>query len=144
MSTMLETIKKAGYPMSTPTGPLTTELWEKALRKTFADNFSIMQNLVPQQSPILQAVKAGKDVTLDNGDRVFIRRSTDTGHEYWLTRDGRYLALKEMESDHIQRCIGRIFRSRVGWRASYLPFLQAELDRRENAKPLECVTLQGS
>ena len=54
------------------------------------------------------------------------------GYDYWQTRDGRFLAVKDMSSDHILRCIGKIFRSKIGWRAGYLPHLQAELNRRES------------
>jgi len=58
----------------------------------------------------------------------------------WYTRDGRDVQVRQMETEHLERCIARIMRSRIlferwgapffWWRPQYLKPLLAELERR--------------
>jgi len=45
----------------------------------------------------------------------------------WVTRDGRFLKISEMETSHVLNAIAKIRRSRSGWRIEYLDRLELEL-----------------
>jgi hypothetical protein len=49
----------------------------------------------------------------------------------WRTRDGRFIAVRQMETSHILNCIAKITRSKRGWRREYLDRLLLELSIRE-------------
>jgi len=102
---------------------LSQELWTKGLAAQ-AQKATIFEEIIA----------AGYKLPKGSADRVaFNVIPQSRSHEWWLTNDGRFLEIAKMETDHIQRCIGRIFRSKTGWRADYMPHLIAELERRSKA-----------
>lgn len=52
----------------------------------------------------------------------------------WRCRDGRFLRIREMEDEHIQRCIALILARNDGWRANWMPTLLAELEKRKKGE----------
>ena len=48
----------------------------------------------------------------------------------WKTKEGRAMTLDEMETSHIQNCIARIKHHPKLWRSAFLPYFEAELEKR--------------
>ena len=54
----------------------------------------------------------------------------DSNSLLWKCDDGRYIHLKNMETSHIQNCVGMIMH-RSNWRQRYMEPLLLELKRRQ-------------
>lgn len=48
----------------------------------------------------------------------------------WKTEDGNILEVKDMKTSHIQNCIAKIKHHPKLWRSAFLPYLEAELEKR--------------
>lgn len=56
----------------------------------------------------------------------------DVDNDIWRMKDGTRIAIKDMETSHIENCIKMINRSNGNWRREYLPALQRELIKRRH------------
>lgn len=110
-------------------GPLSAALIARKMVAQMITSSQLIQEMTELQLKIEQPANLAGPFIDKQGQVTF--KQIPENFEYWLTEDGRYMAVKDMESSHILRCIGTIFNSNRGWRAAYLPHLQAELDRRE-------------
>lgn len=54
----------------------------------------------------------------------------DVDNNIWRTKDGTRIAIKDMETNHIENCLRMIYRSKGNWRREYLNALQDELIKR--------------
>ena len=52
----------------------------------------------------------------------------------WRVRDGKLIAIRDMETSHIKNCIKMIYRSNGTWRHQYLRYFEAELRKRKCLK----------
>ena len=62
--------------------------------------------------------------------------STHSGVEFisipaWRMRNGKLIAIKDMDTSHIKNCIKMIYKSNGKWRHQYLRYFEAELRRRK-------------
>ena len=62
--------------------------------------------------------------------------STHSGVEFisipaWRMRNGKLIAIKDMDTSHIKNCIKMIYRSNGTWRRQYLRYFEAELRKRK-------------
>ena len=62
--------------------------------------------------------------------------STHSGVEFisipaWRMRNGKLIAIKDMDTSHIKNCIKMIYRSNGTWRHQYLRYFEAELRKRK-------------
>jgi hypothetical protein len=48
----------------------------------------------------------------------------------WLCKDGRIIAIEDMDTSHLTNCVAKIRRSSRGWRKQYLEPMVAELESR--------------
>lgn len=48
----------------------------------------------------------------------------------WRMKDGKLIAIRDMETSHIKNCIKMIYRSNGTWRHQYLRYFEAELRKR--------------
>lgn len=49
----------------------------------------------------------------------------------WRMKDGKLIAIRDMDTSHIKNCIKMIYRSNGTWRHQYLRYLKAELIKRK-------------
>lgn len=49
----------------------------------------------------------------------------------WRMRNGKLIAIKDMDTSHIKNCIKMIYRSNGKWRHQYLRYFEAELRKRK-------------
>lgn len=73
------------------------------------------------------ALEAGSDYDLD---------STRSSVEFisipaWRMKNGKLIAIKDMDTSHIKNCIKMIYRSNGTWRHQYLRYFEAELRKRK-------------
>lgn len=52
----------------------------------------------------------------------------------WRMKDGKLIAIRDMETSHIKNCIKMIYRSNGTWRHQYLRYFEAELCKRKYLK----------
>ena len=52
----------------------------------------------------------------------------------WRMKDGKLIAIRDMETSHIKTCIKMIYRSNGMWRHQYLRYFEAELRKRKYLK----------
>lgn len=55
----------------------------------------------------------------------------------WRMKDGKLIAIRDMETSHIKNCIKMIYRSNGTWRHQYLRYFEAELRKRKFLKNLQ-------
>lgn len=71
----------------------------------------------------------GSDYDIDSGrleeDIEFIQIPA------WRMRDGKLIAIRDMDTSHIKNCIKMIYRSNGTWRHQYLRYFEAELRKRK-------------
>lgn len=79
-----------------------------------------------------------EDMNLDTFDgNDFIRMQEEENEiEYisipaWRMKDGKLIAIQDMETSHIKNCIKLIYRSNGTWRNQYLKFFKTELIKRK-------------
>ena len=73
------------------------------------------------------ALEAGSDYDLD---------STRSSVEFisipaWRMKNGKLIAIKDMDTSHIKNCIKMIYKSNGTWRHQYLRYFEAELRKRK-------------
>lgn len=51
----------------------------------------------------------------------------------WRMRNGKLIAIKDMDTSHIKNCINLIYKSKGTWRHQYLRYFNAELKKRESS-----------
>lgn len=71
----------------------------------------------------------GSDYDLDS-------ETLDKGIEFiaipaWRMKDGELIAIKDMDTSHINNCIKMIHKSNGKWRHQYLRYFEAELRKRK-------------
>ena len=49
----------------------------------------------------------------------------------WRMKDGRLIAIRDMDTSHIKNCIKMIYRSNGTWRHQYLRYFEDELRKRK-------------
>ena len=49
----------------------------------------------------------------------------------WRMKNGKLIAIKDMDTSHIKNCIKMIYRSNGTWRHQYLRYFEAELRKRK-------------
>lgn len=49
----------------------------------------------------------------------------------WRMKDGKLIAIRDMDTSHIKNCIKMIYRSNGKWRHQYLRYFEAELRKRK-------------
>ena len=49
----------------------------------------------------------------------------------WRMRNGKLIAIKDMDTSHIKNCIKMIYKSNGTWRHQYLRYFEAELRKRK-------------
>ena len=49
----------------------------------------------------------------------------------WRMKDGKLIAIRDMDTSHIKNCIKMIYRSNGTWRHQYLRYFEAELRKRK-------------
>ena len=49
----------------------------------------------------------------------------------WRMRNGKLIAIKDMDTSHIKNCIKMIYKSNGKWRHQYLRYFEAELRKRK-------------
>lgn len=54
----------------------------------------------------------------------------DKGTPVWISQDMRCFRIEDMETSHIQACVGMIFRKNNGWRGRFMEPLLTELKKR--------------
>lgn len=52
----------------------------------------------------------------------------------WRMKDGKLIAIRDMETSHIKNCIKMIYKSNGTWRHQYLRYFEAELRKRKHLK----------
>lgn len=52
----------------------------------------------------------------------------------WRMKDGKLIAIRDMETSYIKNCIKMIYRSNGTWRHQYLRYFEAELRKRKFLK----------
>ena len=52
----------------------------------------------------------------------------------WRMKDGKLIAIRDMDTSHIKNCIKIIYRSNGTWRHQYLRYFEAELRKRKYLK----------
>lgn len=52
----------------------------------------------------------------------------------WRMKDGKLIAIRDMDTSHIKNCIKMIYRSNGTWRHQYLRYFEAELRKRKYLK----------
>ena len=62
--------------------------------------------------------------------------STHSGVEFisipaWRMKNGKLIAIKDMDTSHIKNCIKMIYKSNGTWRHQYLRYFEAELRKRK-------------
>lgn len=55
----------------------------------------------------------------------------------WRMKDGKLIAIRDMETSYIKNCIKMIYRSNGTWRHQYLRYFEAELRKRKFLKNLQ-------
>lgn len=60
--------------------------------------------------------------------------STHLSVDAWRMKDGKLIAIRDMETSHIKNCIKMIYRSNGTWRHQYLRYFEAELRKRKYLK----------
>lgn len=49
----------------------------------------------------------------------------------WRMKNGKLIAIRDMDTSHIKNCIKMIYRSNGTWRHQYLRYFEAELRKRK-------------
>ena len=49
----------------------------------------------------------------------------------WRMKNGKLIAIKDMDTSHIKNCIKMIYKSNGTWRHQYLRYFEAELRKRK-------------
>lgn len=49
----------------------------------------------------------------------------------WRTKNGKLIAIRDMDTSHIKNCIKMIYKSNGTWRHQYLRYFEAELRKRK-------------
>ena len=52
----------------------------------------------------------------------------------WRMKDGKLIAIRDMETSYIKNCIKMIYKSNGTWRHQYLRYFEAELRKRKFLK----------
>lgn len=53
----------------------------------------------------------------------------------WRMKNGKLIAIKDMDTSHIKNCIKMIYKSNGKWRHQYLRYFEAELRKRKFLSP---------
>ena len=68
---------------------------------------------------------------IDRFERMEIEARANVMHGLWQTKDGRWLHVTEMETQHINNCISMLERNNHPFKTLYVPMFKQELERRE-------------
>ena len=71
-----------------------------------------------------------RDQAIARWEEMSIRAANNASHGLWITKDGRYLHVSEMETSHIQNCIRMLKRYDSPFKKYYIPMFEKELKER--------------
>lgn len=71
-----------------------------------------------------------RDQFIARWEEMSIRAENNASHGLWITKDGRYLHVSEMETSHIQNCIRMLKRYDSPFKKYYIPMFEKELKER--------------
>lgn len=64
-------------------------------------------------------------------EEMYIKAKCNAFHGLWRTKDGDWLHVTEMGSQHIKNCIRMLERNNSPFADIYIPMFKEELNRRE-------------
>ena len=70
------------------------------------------------------------DQSITRWEEVSIRAENNAKHGLWITKDGRYLHVSEMETNHIRNCTKMLERNNSPFKDVYIPMFEKELAKR--------------
>lgn len=74
-----------------------------------------------------------RDQAIARWEEMSIRAHNNASHGLWITKDGRYLHVSEMETSHIKNCIRMLERYDSPLKDAYIPMFEKELKERGEA-----------
>lgn len=72
------------------------------------------------------------DQAIAKWEEICIRAMNNASHGLWITKDGRYLHVSEMETSHIENCIRMLERNNSPFKKYYIPMFENELRARKD------------
>ena len=71
-----------------------------------------------------------REKEIERWEAMSIQAHINASHGLWITKDGRYLNVSEMEISHIQNCIRMLERNDSPFKDIYIPMFKKELEKR--------------
>lgn len=71
-----------------------------------------------------------REKEIERWEAMSIQAHINASHGLWITKDGRYLNVSEMEISHIQNCIRMLERYDSPFKDIYIPMFKKELEKR--------------
>lgn len=71
-----------------------------------------------------------RDQAIAKWEEMSLQAFTNASHGLWITKDGRYLHVTEMETTHIQNCIRMLRRYDSPFKDAYISMFEKELKER--------------
>ncbi len=71
-----------------------------------------------------------REKEIERWETMSIQAHINASHGMWITKDGRYLNVSEMEISHIQNCIRMLERYDSPFKDIYIPMFKKELKKR--------------
>ena len=81
-------------------------------------------------SELLAETAYERDKALEKWEELSIQAHNNASHGLWITKDGRYLHVSEMETSHIRNCIRMLERNDSPFKDTYIPMFEKELAER--------------
>ena len=69
--------------------------------------------------------------SIEKARRLYIQAIANAEHGLWITRDGRYMQIREMETSHIHNCIRMLKRNNSPYKEIYIKAFEKELAERK-------------
>lgn len=64
-------------------------------------------------------------------EQMYAKAVANASRGLWITKDGRYMAMHEMETSHIRNCISMLNRSKSPFKEPYIKAFEKELAERK-------------
>lgn len=83
---------------------------------------------------LLAETEYERDKEIERWEELSIRAHNNASHGLWITKDGRYLHVSEMDTSHIRNCMRMLERNDSPFKDVYIPMFEKELAERGDAE----------
>lgn len=82
-------------------------------------------------SELLADYEYEREEGLKRAEQMYIKAVANASRGLWVTKDGRYMRINEMETSHIRNCIRMLNRNDSPYKDPYIKAFEEELAERK-------------